>query len=142
MAEGTFRAAFYFRLTVIMIALPPLRQRGGDVLQLAERFPQRFAQCYQRPIPHLTAKAQAALRRYPWPGNVRELAHVIERVVFLERTEVVRESALALTMAGTKEPFLSARNPGDGRLDLEWACDSLMLERAEKTLIKKALTCT
>jgi len=73
---------------------------------------------------------------------VRELAHVIERVVFLERTEVIRESALALMMAGAKEPFLSARNPGDGRLDLEWACDSLILERAEKTLIKKALTCT
>jgi two-component system response regulator AtoC len=140
--EGTFRADLYFRLTVMMIALPPLRQRGEDILQLAEHFVQRFAQRYQHPVPHLTAKAQAALRRYLWPGNVREIAHVIERAVFLGRSEVIQESALALTMAGTREPPLSLRSPGDGRLDLEFPCDSLMLEEVEKTLIKKALACT
>jgi two-component system response regulator AtoC len=141
-AEGAFREDLYFRLTVMTIALPPLRQRGRDILQLAEHFLQRFARRYQRPVPTLALDARAALLRYPWPGNVRELAHVIERAVFLGRTEVIQASALAFAMAGPTEPALRMHSTGDGGLDIEFPCDGLALAEVEKTLLKKALACT
>jgi len=138
-AEGTFREDLYFRLTVMPIALPPLRQRGEDVLLLAEHFLQRFARRYQRPLPHLTADARAALLRYAWPGNVRELAHVIERAVLLARAEVIQEDMLALHKAGTGDAPLPIRNAGGEGPDIEFPSHGLVLEEVEKALIKKAL---
>ena len=138
-SEGTFREDLYFRLQVIAIVLPPLRQRGEDVLQLAEYFLQRFAQRYQRPIPRLAPDARGALLRYPWPGNVRELAHVIERAVFLGRAAVIHASTLALNRTGAGEPPLHIRSNGDARPDIEFPAHGLVLEAVEKTLIEKAL---
>jgi len=138
-AEGALREDLYFRLTVMTIALPPLRERGGDILQLAEHFLKRFARRYQRPVPHLTTAAQTALRRYHWPGNVRELAHVIERAVFLGRTEVIQESALALKKGGTGEAPLHFRSTGDGRPAIEFPAHGLVLGEVEKALIEEAL---
>ena len=138
-ADGTFREDLYFRLKVMTIALPPLRQRGEDILLLAEHFLRRFAQRYQRPVPRLTAEAQAALLRYAWPGNVRELAHVMERAVFFDRTEVIHESALALNRSHTgtqpgHSPATSQHGP-----EIDFPSEGLVLEEVEKTLIKKAL---
>ncbi|MBI3328050.1 MAG: sigma 54-interacting transcriptional regulator, partial [Nitrospinae bacterium] len=138
-AEGTFREDLYYRLKVMMIVLPPLRVRGKDILQLAEHFLQRFAQRYQRPVPHLAADAHAALLRYPWPGNVRELAHVIERAVFLDRTGVIQESALALNQAGAGGPPPQLASTGDGGPNIELPSQGLVLEDVEKALIQKAL---
>jgi two-component system, NtrC family, response regulator HydG len=81
--SGTFREDLYYRLNVVTLTLPPLRERGDDVEVLAEHFVQRFAARYQLPAPPLDGDVRAALRRHRWPGNVRELQHAIERALLL-----------------------------------------------------------
>jgi len=80
-AEGRFRNDLYYRLRGLELALPPLRERGGDVLLLAQHFLRRFAQAAGREEPIPTPSAAEVLARYAWPGNVRELLHVMEAVV-------------------------------------------------------------
>lgn len=79
--EGTFREDLYYRLNVFPIHLPPLRERGEDVVLLANTFVQHFSQRMGRPIAPLTPEALRRLTGYHWPGNVRELQNVIERAV-------------------------------------------------------------
>jgi PAS domain S-box-containing protein len=79
--QGTFREDLYYRLNVFPIRLPPLRERGDDVVRLASVFAQRFAAKMGRTIAPLTADCARRLRAYGWPGNVRELQNVIERAV-------------------------------------------------------------
>ena len=76
--DGRFRADLYYRLNVVQLSLPPLRERGDDVVRLAEEFCAMHAPRYRVPTPTLTAAAQRALRTYAWPGNVRELRNAIE----------------------------------------------------------------
>ena len=76
-----FRKDLYFRLAVIPIRLPPLRERGEDVLLLADTFLRRFSAKYGKSVKRFNAAARERLLAYPWPGNVRELSHVIERAV-------------------------------------------------------------
>jgi len=79
--EGRFREDLYYRLNVFPIDAPPLRERGDDVLLLAEAFTQRFAARMGRRMEGLTPSCCARLKAYPWPGNIRELANVIERAI-------------------------------------------------------------
>ncbi|HEX6283519.1 MAG TPA: sigma-54 dependent transcriptional regulator, partial [Pyrinomonadaceae bacterium] len=81
--EGRFRQDLFFRLNVVPLALPPLRERPEDILRLAARFLAFFAKSARRPIPELSKAAAGALVSYHWPGNVRELRNTIERVVIL-----------------------------------------------------------
>ena len=81
--EGTFREDLYYRLNVIALELPPLRERPGDVEHLAEHFTKLFAEQLARPGLHLSVEAQRALVAYGWPGNIRELRNVIERAAVL-----------------------------------------------------------
>jgi len=83
--RGTFRRDLFFRLNVIPIRLPPLRERRGDVRLLAQHFLKRFNLQLRRQIPGFTSQAVEVLERYPWPGNVRELENLIERLVVLGR---------------------------------------------------------
>ncbi len=94
-AEG-FRPDLYHRLATISLWLPPLRERGGDVLQLAGEFLARACDDYGRPQKMLTPDAQAAIAGYRWPGNVRELANVMERVALMTDAPVVDPTDLAL----------------------------------------------
>ena len=82
---GRFREDLYFRLNVIPVHLPPLRQRKGDVRLLAEYFQREFATRYRRPVKGFEEGVLEALEEYHWPGNVRELRNVIERAVLLAR---------------------------------------------------------
>jgi DNA-binding NtrC family response regulator len=82
-AEGTFREDLYYRLNVVSVVLPPLRERDGDVELLAETFVRRIAKGYGLPEPPLTPEVRAELRAHAWPGNVRELRNVIERALVL-----------------------------------------------------------
>jgi DNA-binding NtrC family response regulator len=86
---GRFRSDLVYRLSVFQIRIPPLRERGDDVMLLAGEFLKRLASRYGRPALRFNASAQAALRGYPWPGNVRELFHVLERAAVLCGGEVV-----------------------------------------------------
>jgi DNA-binding NtrC family response regulator len=81
--DGRFRSDLYFRLNVIPIELPPLRQRGGDVPLLANHFLAKFNQHLKKKIRGITPAAMSILESYPWPGNIRELENFIERMVVL-----------------------------------------------------------
>jgi two-component system response regulator HydG len=86
---GRFREDLFYRLDVVSVHLPPLRERREDVLLLATTFLRRVAEKLPKEVGGLSPAAAAALERYPWPGNVRELQHAIERAVILTRGDVV-----------------------------------------------------
>jgi DNA-binding NtrC family response regulator len=93
--EGAFRHDLFYRLNVVPLRLPPLRERGDDMQLLAEHFARRFADEYAMPFKGLNAEVRAQLRRHPWPGNVRELRNAVERAVILGQG-TVRAEDLAL----------------------------------------------
>jgi DNA-binding NtrC family response regulator len=98
-AEGRFREDLYFRLNVVPIDVPPLRDRPEDLPVLAEHFISRFCRELGRPPARIDAAALAAMREYAWPGNVRELRNVIERVVLLEAEDVILPEHLPVEIA-------------------------------------------
>jgi DNA-binding NtrC family response regulator len=126
-AAGQLRSDLYYRLNVLTLQMPPLRERGDDILLLAEHFAAHTARRYGLPCPALSAAARAALAGYAWPGNVRELKHVMERAVLLAAGTGIGASELALAA-----PIAAATAPGR---DL----DALTLDAAEKLLIERAL---
>ena len=93
-AEGLFRADLYYRLAVVVLEVPPLRERGGDVLVLAQQFLRHYAEGHRVTPKRLSQPAAAWLRQYSWPGNVRELSHLIERVTLLHPGVLVDVQAL------------------------------------------------
>jgi len=99
-AEGRFRQDLYYRLNVIRIELPPLRQRAQDIPALTERFVQRFAREMSKDVRGLTADALRALERYAFPGNVRELENVIERAVALAGSRAIGLGDLPREVSG------------------------------------------
>lgn len=76
--QGSFRDDLFHRLNVITLEIPPLRNRGNDVLLLAERFLEEFRESFQHPVRELSPEVQDLFLKYPWPGNVRELKNTIE----------------------------------------------------------------
>jgi len=89
-AEGSFREDLFYRLSVFPIEVPPLRERGDDVIQLASHFLERTCQDFgHRPLT-LSKQQAVLLKRYSWPGNIRELKNVIERAVILSQGKVLR----------------------------------------------------
>lgn len=148
--QGTFRSDLYFRLAVIILHLPPLRERGDDVLILAEEFLGRFNAKYGKQVRRLDQPAREELLAYPWPGNVRELSHVIERAVLWSRGDVLDVRHLALTRTtngeggpGTGErqapsapPAPSTTGPGQAVTLPPSGTD---LEKWERTLIEQAM---
>jgi two-component system response regulator AtoC len=86
---GTFREDLFYRLSVIPIHLPPLRERTGDIPLLVEHFLKKYSEKGNREVTGIAPKAMKLLEAYAWPGNVRELEHTIERIVILEDGDVV-----------------------------------------------------
>jgi len=138
-AAGTFREDLYYRLNVIPIHLPPLRERGQDVLLLARHFLGRFCRKKERPPLELSPVVQRILLAYAWPGNVRELENVMERlsvlvdghivapedlparllqsvgdIALLPEVEEYAPEADVLSGAGNGEPALAAGSPPSG----------------------------
>jgi DNA-binding NtrC family response regulator len=107
--DGTFREDLYYRLNVVTLVLPPLRERGSDIELLAEAFLAQLSRVYELPPPPLTVEARAALRSLSWPGNVRELRNAIERGLVLSPRgtlllgEVLR--APVVVQDGERVPF-------------------------------------
>src|ERR1700677_2010712 len=95
-ADKTFREDLFFRIAAVPITIPPLRDRGDDVLLLAEHFLERFKREFRKPLLALTADARARLRTYTWPGNVRELQNAIERAAILVNGAKIDPEALQL----------------------------------------------
>jgi DNA-binding NtrC family response regulator len=112
-----FRRDLYFRLAVIILHLPPLRERGGDILQLAQHYLDRFNAKYGKQVRQIDPRARDLMLSYPWPGNVRELSHVIERAVLWSRGPTLDPEHLSLmssleTPAG--EPLANATVSSSG----------------------------
>jgi two-component system, NtrC family, nitrogen regulation response regulator NtrX len=101
--RGSFREDLFFRLNVLPIVVPPLRERGDDILLLAEHFLRRFAAESGRKAKRLSIDAGRALRSYDWPGNVRELRNLMERVTILVSDESISAADLGL---GERSPML------------------------------------
>jgi DNA-binding NtrC family response regulator len=95
-----FRKDLYFRLAVLLLRLPPLRERGDDVLLLADHYLRRFSAKYGKDVRRLSPEARQLMLAYPWPGNVRELSHVIERAVLWSRGAELSSEHLSLTQPG------------------------------------------
>ena len=103
-AAGQFRADLYYRLRVVEIVVPPLRERAGDLPLLASTLARRAAAAVGRPEPVLAPDALAALARHAWPGNVRELENCLTRAVVVASGDVIRAEPLVLGSAATEGP--------------------------------------
>jgi DNA-binding NtrC family response regulator len=121
-ARGEFREDLYYRLNVVALTLPPLRDRDEDVELLAETFLARIATAYGLPVPALTAELRAALRAYAWPGNVRELRNAVERALVLSPRGTLRREELL--------PAATRANAGTGGLAFPATLDMLVRSAA------------
>ena len=92
--DGTFREDLFFRLNVVNVALPPLRERREEIPKLIELFLRRFAARYRKPIPSLGDRLLRAFERYPFPGNVRELENMMKRVIVLENEDSILDEVM------------------------------------------------
>jgi len=95
-AEGHFREDLLYRINTITLEIPPLRERGQDIMKLAEFYLDKYGLKYNKPSLKISRNAQQRLINYPWPGNVRELQHCIERAVILADNAEIEETNLAL----------------------------------------------
>jgi DNA-binding NtrC family response regulator len=135
--EGKFRDDLFYRLDVVPIHLPPLRERREDIPLLINAFVQEFARQNNKKITGLSAEAQEALQRYDWPGNIRELRAAIEHAAALCRGERLGMRDLPARILGTAGP-----SPGPASAAALPGTTSLNLEAMEKNFIERALQST
>ena len=112
--EGSFREDLYYRINIIPIHLPPLRERREDILLLAEHFREKFARSMGKDIRSISKDAARLLEEYRWPGNVRELENVIERAVALEETESILPERLQDRLAAPSSARNATELPTEG----------------------------
>jgi DNA-binding NtrC family response regulator len=134
---GAFREDLYYRLNVAHIVMPPLRERGQDILLLARAFLIHYSERFNKLLSGFTAEAEHLLLANPWRGNVRELKNAIERVALVEDGPVIGAEHLSfLQSPGLSVPVSSS----DGRVALQIPCEGNVLEQADRMLIEHALT--
>lgn len=138
-AAGEFRQDLYYRINVVKIEVPALRERTGDVPLLVTAFIDRFAREHGKMIAGITDEAMDALRRYPFPGNVRELQNIIERAVVLSRAPTLGIADLPSFVANPEERGRSAG--ADPAEDEVWTPTPLevALEEPERRILLRAL---
>lgn len=124
-AEGNFRQDLLYRINTIELIIPPLRERGEDILLLAEHFLKHYNRKYKKEIKGFSRDASAKLMKYKWPGNVRELQHVLERAVILNESSLLRPNDFPLYPATHER-----KQPEDNELNLE---------QVERKTIERAL---
>jgi two-component system response regulator AtoC len=133
-AAGTFREDLFFRISVCNISLPPLRERSGDVPQLAQHFLHLYNLRFGRQAKPLAARTLKALQRYHWPGNIRQLENLIKRYVILDSEEIIAEE-----LAGSEHPRFQVPDfPIDGSIALSNARRAVLLD-FERHMIVRAL---
>ena len=94
--NGTFRQDLYYRLNVVNINIPPLRERSGDIKVLAKHFAKKYSELNEIPLKPLSTAAEAKLENYLWPGNVRELENTMHRAVLMSIGDEIDENAIIL----------------------------------------------
>ena len=130
-ADGTFRDDLYYRLAVVSIRMPPLRERADDIPLLVDHFLDKHAERLGKPRPAVEKGVYAAFNRYAWPGNIRELENVIERALVLDRDGVLGMDDLA--------ERLRAADQQVGTLRMELPDEGISLEEVEKELLLASL---
>ena len=128
--EGTFRQDLFYRINTIELHIPPLRDRGEDIILLAEHFLSIFAMRYDRSGVGLSYDARAKLLKHSWPGNVRELQHCIERSIVLSNSSTLSASDIQITH--------DLQSPNNGETTETQM--SLNLEELERNAIKRAVS--
>jgi len=126
--DGSFRADLYFRIKVLPIDIPPLRERPEDIGFLAEQFIGDYNREFNKQVTGLTGKAREALLAYGWPGNVRELKNTIERVMILESDDMIRREHLPMS-----------RSQAPGRYSVELQVEDRSLREIERSHIANTL---
>ena len=133
--EGNFREDLYYRINVVSIHLPPLRDRIGDIPLLAECFLRKYTEENEKPIEGIADETFEALARYSWPGNVRELENIMERAVVLTRNRHILPNDLPPAVIGDDVDLVSSsREPEDDLQPLKRA-----LEAPERRIIERVL---
>lgn len=129
--EGRFRSDLYYRLNVITMKMPPLRDRGADVLLLANYFRQLTEKRYALPHHEFSAAALMAMQTYHWPGNVRELRHQISRAVLMCTQTMISELDLGLPQVGMNQ--VASVLQGDSQVTLDDAEKAMLLNALEQS---------
>ncbi|MFQ6104961.1 MAG: sigma-54 interaction domain-containing protein [Candidatus Glassbacteria bacterium] len=137
MKENNFRRDMYYRLSVVSLTLPPLRERGDDVLLLARHFLREFTGEYGTGSKRFSPRAEKALRAHSWPGNIRELRNTIERAVILSEGKTIRDTDLQFDESG--EPGLKTARD-ESELVIPISDDGISKDEVEKILVRKILT--
>ncbi|MCF8063251.1 MAG: sigma-54 dependent transcriptional regulator [Deltaproteobacteria bacterium] len=130
--SGRFREDLYYRLNVVSLRMPPLRERREDIPLLAQHFLERFAEANARDIRGFTPRAMDLLLRHDWPGNVRELMNAVERAVVLSRADVIDSGDLSV-VSGRGEALETGEAENDG------GTAGVSLEEVERAAILKTL---
>ncbi|HVO34698.1 MAG TPA: sigma-54 dependent transcriptional regulator [Gemmatimonadales bacterium] len=151
-AAGTFRGDLYYRLTVVPIQVPTLRERPGDIPLLARYFVRCAAKEMGIPVPAITSEAIKLLQRHSWPGNVRELANAVERAVILYRGRTLGPEAFDSRSLVSVPALLERREPAPAALPATAAAsggdeqrlpaDTFNLDTIEAIMIERALRAT
>ena len=131
--EGAFRQDLYFRLNVIQILIPPLRERTDDILPMTRFFIDHYNRKFKRQIEGVTDSAAKLLLAHDWPGNVRELRNAIERAMILEESALITSASLPIAISRPEGA------PGPVAVPVEIPTDGLSLEDNERSLLARAL---
>ena len=132
--EGRFREDLYYRLNVVTVDVPPLRQRREDIPLLADFFLKQYAEKNRRPIEGFTPRATDLLMRHDWPGNVRELENIIERAVIMARGEMITPMEFPIDLQNLDEDLKASRidlTPGRSLKEVEKVVILRTLEEVE-----------
>jgi transcriptional regulator with PAS, ATPase and Fis domain len=141
MNEGKFREDLYYRLNVVSLHIPPLRERREDIIELTHHFLNTFSMSYSRPIHEFPKDIMIELLHYDWPGNIRELRNIAERLIVFATDGVIKQDYLPFSTTNTsfdtyQEPVSSASLEVQGETILTLQAE---MNRFEKGLIKRAL---
>jgi transcriptional regulator with PAS, ATPase and Fis domain len=136
--DGTFRQDLYYRLNVVRLTIPPLRQRGEDICLLARHFLDGFARSYEEPLKTISPAAEKLLMQFAWPGNVRELRNVMERAFLFCSDRTIDVGHLPNEIRDSRREVLD-QMPDDVD-DSDWAIPRLA--EAERLLIARVLRVT
>jgi two-component system response regulator PilR (NtrC family) len=138
-AEGRFREDLYYRLSVIPIQLPPLRERREDIPLLARHFLETFRKVMEKPVESISPEAMSRLESYDWPGNVRELENTMERAVALETTREITLRVLPDRVAGYSRTTALSGSNGGSAFPAEGVDFEKEIAEAERHYLQSAL---
>ena len=138
MTERRFREDLFYRLNVVEIRVPPLRERREDIDAVALHYLNAFKTKFGKPRLELSASARALMRQYPWPGNVRELVNVLERAVLLCQGDILEPESLPIALPSHERRSVGLHRV-EGRIEMELPTGNVTMDEVELALIEATL---